>query len=45
MLVDHIISEICNLKIKKIILIGNNTTLLNYKHWFMDSPHAMNSRS
>ena len=35
MLVDHIINEICNLRIKEVILIGDNTTLLDYRHQFM----------
>ena len=32
MLVDHIISEICNLRIKEVILIDGSTTLLDYGH-------------
>ena len=32
MSIDHIISEIYNLRIKEIILIGDSTTLLDYKH-------------
>ena len=32
MLVDDIISEICNLRIEEVILIGDNTTLLDYDH-------------
>ena len=29
---DHIISEIYDSKIEEVILIGDNTTLLNYGH-------------
>ena len=29
---DHIISEICNSLIGEVILIGDNTTLLDYGH-------------
>ena len=32
MSVDHIISGICNSMIEKVILIGDNTTLLDYGH-------------
>ena len=32
MLVDHIISGICNSIIREVILIGDNTTLLDYGH-------------
>ena len=31
MSIDHIISEICNSKIGEVILIGDNTILLNYR--------------
>ena len=41
MLVDHIISEICNSRIWEVILIGDNTTLLDYEHQFMESLHIM----
>ena len=44
MSIGLIISEICNLKIKEVILIGNNTTLLDYEHQFMGSLHVVNSR-
>ena len=37
MLIDHIISGICNSRIEEVILIGDSTTLLNYKHQFMGS--------
>ena len=45
MLIDHIISDICNLRIKDVISIGDNITLLDYGHWFMGSLHAIDSRS
>ena len=45
MSVDHIISEIYNSNIGEVILIGDNTILLYYIHWFIGSLHAMNSRS
>ena len=44
MLIDHIISEIYNLIIKEIILIGDNTTLLDYRHLFIESSHVMDSK-
>ena len=44
MSIGLIISEICDLKIKEVILIGNNTTLLDYEHQFMGSLHVVNSR-
>ena len=40
-----IMSGICNSRIWKVILIGDNTTLLYYKHQFRGSLHAMDSRS
>ena len=40
MLVDDIISEICNLRIEEVILIGDNTTLLDYGHQLIGSLHA-----
>ena len=45
MSIDHIISEIYNLRIGEVTLIGDNTTLLDYRHQFMGSLHAMDSRS
>ena len=42
--IDHIISEICNSSIGKVILIGDSTTLLDYGHQFMESLHAVDSR-
>ena len=45
MLVDHILSEICSSRIRDVILIGNNTTLLDYEDKFMGSLHAIDSRS
>ena len=44
MLVDHIISRICNSRIRDVILIGDNTTLLDYEHQFMGSLHEVDSR-
>ena len=41
---DYIISEICNLRIGEVILIGNNTTLLDYGHQFIGSFHTMDSK-
>ena len=32
MSIDHILSGICNSKIREVILIGDNTTLLYYEH-------------
>ena len=40
---DHIISEICNSRIGEVILIGDNTTLLDYGHQFLRSVHVMGS--
>ena len=45
MSVAHIISRICNSRIGEVILIGDNTTMLDYIHQFMGSLHAINSRS
>ena len=45
MSIDHIISEIFNLRIEKVILIGNNTILLEYKHQFIGSLHVVDSGS
>ena len=45
MSVDHIISEIYNSRIWEAILIGDNTTLLDYRHHFIGSLHAVDSRS
>ena len=42
---DHIISEICNSRIGEVILIGDNTTLLNYGHQFIGSLHVVDSKS
>ena len=44
MSIDHIISEIYNSRTGKVILIGNNTSLLDYGHQFMESLHIMNSK-
>ena len=32
MSLNHIITEICTLRIRDVILIGDNTTLLDYEH-------------
>ena len=45
MSVDHTISRICNSRIGEVILICDSTTLLDYKHQFMGSLHAVDSRS
>ena len=45
MSLDQIISEICNSRIWEVILIGDRTTLLDNRHQFMRSLHAMDSRS
>ena len=44
-LIDHIISGICNPMIGEVILIGDNTTLLDYGHQFMVNLHAVDNRS
>ena len=45
MSVDHIISKIYNSRIEDVILIGDNTILLDYKHQFMGRLNTMDSRS
>ena len=45
MSIDHIISENCNLRIGKVILISDNTTLLNYEHQFIENLHEVDGRS
>ena len=45
MSINHIISEISKLRIGKVILIGDSTTLLDYGHRFMGSLHVVDSRS
>ena len=42
---DHIISQICNSSFGKVILIGDNTTLLDYGDQIIESLHVVNSRS
>ena len=42
---DHVISGIYNLRIEEVILIDDNTTLLDYGHRFMESLHTVDSRS
>ena len=44
-LIDHMINGIYNLRIKEVILIGYNTTLLDYGHQLIWSLHAVDSRS
>ena len=44
MSVDHIISGIYNSSLGDVILIGDNTTLLDYDHSFMGSLHVVDSR-
>ena len=44
MSIDHIISEICNSRIGEVILIGDCTILLDYRHQFMESLHVVDSR-
>ena len=45
MLIDNIISGICNSRIRNVILIGDITTLLDYEHQFMGSLNVVDSRS
>ena len=45
MSIDHIISEIYNSRIRKVILIGDSTTLLDYGYHFMESLHVVDNRS
>ena len=45
MSIDHIISEIYDLRIEEVILLGDSTVLLDYGHQFIRSLHAMNSKS
>ena len=45
MSINHIISEIYNSLIGEVILISDNTTLLDYKHQFMWSLHIVDSKS
>ena len=45
MSIDHIISEICNTRIQEVILIGDNITLLDYRHRFIGSLHVVDRRS
>ena len=45
MSIDHIISGICNYRIQETIMIGDNTTLLNYKHQLMGSLYVVDSVS
>ena len=47
MSIDHIIhgSWICNSRIEEVILIGDNTTLLDYGHQFMESLYVVDGKS
>ena len=45
MSIDHIISGICNLRIREVILIGDNTTLLDYRHQFIGCLDVVDSKS
>ena len=46
MLIDHIISRIYNSRIRDVILIDDNITLLDYgHHQFIGSLHVVDSRS
>ena len=45
MSIDHIITEICNSRIGEVILIGDCTILLDYKHQLIGSLHVVDSRS
>ena len=45
MLIDQIISGIYNSRIKEVILICDNTTLLNYEHQFIENLHEVDGRS
>ena len=45
MSINHIISEIYNTRIIEVILIGDNNTLLNYGHQFIEGLHVMDSRA
>ena len=44
MSIDHIISEIYNSRIGKVILIVDNIILLDYEYRFMGSLHVVDSR-
>ena len=45
MSIDHIISDVCNSRIGKVILISDSTTLLDYEHQFMRILRAINSKT
>ena len=45
MSIDHILSGVCNSKIREVILIGDSTPLLDYGYRFMVNLHVVNSRS
>ena len=44
MSIDHIVRRSC-VRIKEVILIGDNTTLLNYGHQFIRVLHVVGSRA
>ena len=43
MSIDHIISGIRNSRIGEVIWIGDSTTLLDYRHQFMESLYVVDS--
>ena len=43
MSIDHIVRRSC-VRIKEVILIGDNTTLLDYGHQFIRVLHVVGSR-
>ena len=43
MSIDHIVRRSC-VRIREVILIGDNTTLLDYGYQFMESLHVVDSR-
>lgn len=45
MSIDYIIRKIYNSRIGKVILIDDSTTLLYYRHQFMGSLHAADSKT
>ena len=45
MSIDQIISGIYISRIKEVILIYDNTTLLNYEHQFIENLHEVDGRS
>ena len=45
MLIGHLIKRIYNSRIEEVILISDNTTLLDYGHQFMEGLHVMDSKA